>query len=217
MKFMDKVKIDDLEADKIYTTTDGKFFRICQVEYSASPREDAGLSSKFLTWEKDYDSPDKNRESFPEFARRIGADAGGDATLEKAIAALEANGNTALPVYALYHGGVNYSTNDFHDKWDSCPVGLIYCPRHSISGDDSEERKELSRQVDEYDAWANGLVYCVVLLNNHGEPIDKSAEHIVPYGSWHEHLVEMMEDVGIQTTPEDEFHEAEVKASVVLK
>ena len=72
-----------------------------------------------------------------------------------------------LPLYLYDHSGITISTTPFSCPWDSGQVGIIYttdshleemgCPKY----DDAQLKEILVNEVDVYDRYLRGDVYCV--------------------------------------------------------
>ena len=67
------VKLEDLELNTIYKDIHGQFFKFFYDDNTDSPRNDTNVAT-VLTWERDYDSPDKNNDTLEEFAEKHGVD-----------------------------------------------------------------------------------------------------------------------------------------------
>ena len=61
-------------------------------------------------------------------------------------------------LYLYEHSGTVLAAHPFSDTWDFCPVGFAYARFGSSAGLDM-----LARELEEYNAWANGETYCYAL------------------------------------------------------
>ena len=97
------VKLDELELDTIYKDNRGNFFKFFYDEDSESPRLDDNVAT-ILTWERNYNSPDENDDTFEEFAEKHGVDVSQECNLDSVMGAMRKEGYYVVPVYALRHG-----------------------------------------------------------------------------------------------------------------
>lgn len=211
------VKIEDLEIGTIYKDNRNHFFKLFYDEYSDSPRcEFSENLSTILTWEDDYDSPDENPDTIEEFAKKHGVDVSQEWHLDDLLSAMRKEGYYVVPVYALHHGVSHYSINDFHDKWDSGVVGIAFCNRQdSLIDNDDYFRRVIDQQVKEYDAWLNGEIYGITLLDRVEEVLDESWGYMEPEEGRAKMLKDMLYCVGVDI--QDEYQPAVREVSVVLK
>lgn len=213
---MNHVKVNDLETDRLYADDNGRFFRIYQVEEAPNPREDEDNVATLFTWEEDFFSIDKREISLKKFAKKQGVDVSKPFGCEDLVRAMKKNGYAALPIYALYHGDVHYSTNDFRDEWDSCPVGVGFCKMtNGTSAEESWMKEEIEREVEEYDAWANGQTYDLAVFDEHEHLIGNAGGRIILDRDREREIKRMILDAGIGLQPE--YREAEREISVTLK
>lgn len=204
-------KLEDLEVETLYKDNNGRFFKLFYDEYAESPRLDDNAAT-ILTWERDYDSPDENNDTFEEFAEKHGVDISQKWDLHSVMDAMEEEGYYVLPIYALHHGVSHYSIHDFHDSWDSCVVGIAFCERQN---NDDYLRMIIDREVKRYDAWVNGEVYGIALFNQKEEQLDESCGHLWLDDNKIETLKDMVSDVGVDI--QDEYQTAVREVSVTLK
>jgi len=114
-------------------------------------RRDWDNLGTFITWDRGYNSPDKNEFDSPEVFMEWWNEVGHNGVL--------------LPVFKFEHSGVKYSTRPFNDPWDSGQVGFIYALGETLEFNgfyptDKERATEVLRsEVDTYSQWANGEVY----------------------------------------------------------
>ena len=214
------VKLEDLEIGTIYKDNRNHFFKLFYDEYSDSPRSSQSEFSEniatILTWEDDYDSPDENDDTFEGFAEKHGVDISKPWNLDSVMEAMRKEGYYVVPVYALHHGVSHYSIYDFHDRWDSCVVGVAFCKKQKgLPDNDDYFRKVIDREVKEYDAWLNGEIYGITLLSPKEETLDESWGYMEPEEGRAEMLKDMLCCVGINI--QDEYQPAVREVSVVLK
>lgn len=209
------VKLDDLELDTIYKDNSGRFFKLFYDEYSEFPRLDDNVVT-ILTWERDYSSPDENRDTFKEFAEKHGVDVSQKWNLDSVMDAMREEGYYVVPVYALHHGDSHYSINDFNDPWDSGVVGIAFCKKQKGLPDNDEYlRSIIDREVKTYDAWVNGEIYGIDLLGQDATVLDTSAGYMMSYENRIEVLKDMLSSVGVDI--QDEYQLATREVSVSLK
>jgi hypothetical protein len=80
-----------------------------------------------------------------------------------------------LPLYLMDHSGLSMSTTSFGCRWDSGRVGVIYTTAKRLT----EIGVELARaaeclvaEVDDYDRFLRGEIYCFVIEDRHGNVVD---------------------------------------------
>lgn len=208
-------KLDELEVDTIYKDNSGRFFKLFYDEHSESPRLDDNVAT-ILTWERDYDSPDENNDTFEEFAEKHGVDVSKKWDLDSVMEAMRKEGYYVVPVYALHHGVSHYSTHDFHDQWDSGVVGIAFCKKQEGLPDNNDYlRMIIDREVKMYDAWANGEIYGIALLSQDETVLDESTGYMMQYENRAETLKDMLSSVGVNI--QNEYQPATRKVSVILK
>ena len=113
-----------------------------------NPRENNNLG-KMACWHRRYNLGDKNPYENPS-----------DFLTE----AKKKKFSIVKKLYLLDHSGLTVSTQDFNDKWDSGPVGFIYCTKQDIIKEygkcDTETLKladqRLESEVKEYDSYLQG-------------------------------------------------------------
>ena len=81
----------------------------------------------------------------------------------------------SLPVYMYDHGGISISTGSFNDSWDSGQLGFIYISKEQIRKEynwkiitkkrKTEIEKYLNNEIEEYNNYLTGEVYCYVICN----------------------------------------------------
>lgn len=87
-----------------------------------------------------------------------------------------------LPLYLLDHSGLFLSTESFHDPWDSGQIGWIWASLKSIREEygwknvTQKRRKavlgRLQAEVNEYNQWLTGDVYCFEIFDAAGDGVD---------------------------------------------
>ena len=209
------VKLDDLELDTIYKDNRGNFFKFFYDEDSESPRSCDNVAT-ILTWERNYNSPDENDDTFEEFAEKHGVDVSQEWNLDSVMDAMREEGYYVVPVYALHHSVSHYSTHDFHDPWDSGVAGIAFCKKQKgLPDDDDCLRTIIDQEIKEYDAWVNGEIYGVALLSQNARVLDENAGYLMLDDNRTETLKDMLFAVGVDI--QDEYQLATLEVSVVLK
>ena len=209
------VKLEDLEVDTIYKDNNGRFFKLFYDEYSESPRLYDNVAT-ILTWERNYNSPDENDDTFKEFAKKHGVDVSKEWNLGSVVDAMREEGYYAVPVYALHHGVSHYSTHDFHDPWDSGVAGIAFCKKQKGLPDNNDYlRSIIDEEIKVYDAWVNGEIYGIALLGQDATVLDESVGYMMPYENRIEVLKDMLSSVGVDI--QDEYQLATREVSVSLK
>ena len=210
------IKLEDLEVETIYKDEHGQFFKFFYDDSADSPRNDTDVAT-ILTWERDYDSPDENNNTFEEFAEKHGVDVSKKWDLDSVMDAMREEGYYVVPVYALHHSVSHYSTHDFHDPWDSGVAGIAFCKKQKgLPDDDDYLRTIIDQEIKEYDAWVNGEIYGVARLDKTGDIVDETTGWLIPGDSNRtETFKEMLSTIGIDV--QDEYQPAVRKVSVILK
>ena len=210
------IKLEDLEVETIYKDEHGQFFKFFYDDSTDSPRNDTNVAT-ILTWERDYDSPDENNNTFEEFAEKHGVDVSKKWDLDSVMDAMREEGYYVVPVYALHHSVSHYSTHDFHDPWDSGVAGIAFCKKQKgLPDDDDYLRTIIDQEIKEYDAWVNGEIYGVVRLDKTADIVDETTGWLIPGDrNRTETFKEMLSTIGIDV--QDEYQPAVRKVSVILK
>ena len=210
------IKLEDLEVETIYKDEHGQFFKFFYDDSTDSPRNDTNAAT-ILTWERDYDSPDENNNTFEEFAEKHGVDVSKKWDLGSVMDAMREEGYYVVPVYALHHSVSHYSTHDFHDPWDSGVAGIAFCKKQKgLPDDDDCLRTIIDQEIKEYDAWVNGEIYGVARLDKTADIVDETTGWLIPGDSNRtETFKEMLSTIGIDV--QDEYQPAVRKVSVILK
>ena len=210
------VKLEDLELNTIYKDIHGQFFKFFYDDNTDSPRNDTNVAT-VLTWERDYDSPDENNDTFEEFAEKHGVDTSKKWDLDSIMEAMRKEGYYVVPVYALHHGVSHYSIDDFKDPWDSGVAGIAFCKKQKgLPDDDDYLRTIIDQEIKEYDAWVNGEIYGVARLDKTADIVDETTGWLIPGDSNRtETFKEMLSTIGIDV--QNEYQPAVRKVSVILK
>ena len=210
------VKLEDLELNTIYKDIHGQLFKFFYDDSTDSPRNDTNIAT-VLTWERDYDSPDENNDTFEEFAEKHGVDTSKKWDLDSIMEAMRKEGYYVVPVYALHHGVSHYSIDDFKDPWDSGVVGIAFCKKQEgLPDNDNYLRRIIDREVKTYDAWVNGEIYGVARLDKTEDIVDETTEWVILDGDNRtETFKDMLSTIGIDI--QDEYRPAVRKKSVILK
>ena len=209
------IKLEDLEVETIYKDEHGQFFKFFYDDSTDSPRNDTNVAT-ILTWERDYDSPDENNNTFEEFAEKHGVDVSKKWDLDSVMDAMREEGYYVVPVYALHHSVSHYSTHDFHDPWDSGVAGIAFCKKQKgLPDDDDYLRTIIDQEIKEYDAWVNGEIYGVARLDKTADIVDETTGWIPGDSNRTETFKEMLSTIGIDV--QDEYQPAVRKVSVILK
>ena len=211
----DMVKLEDLEVDTIYKDNSGHFFKLFYDKYSESPRLDDNAAT-ILTWERNYNSPDENNNTFEEFAEKHGVDVSKKWDLDSVMEAMRKEGYYVVPVYALHHGVSHYSTHDFHDPWDSGVAGIAFCKKQKgLPDDDDYLRRIIEDEIKEYDAWVNGEVYGIMLLDKNEGALDQTTNWVMLDEEKTDTLKNML--LSVEVDIQDEYQKAVRETSVTLK
>ena len=210
------VKLEDLELNTIYKDIHGQLFKFFYDDSTDSPRNDTNIAT-VLTWERDYDSPDENNDTFEELAEKHGVDTSKKWDLDSIMEAMRKEGYYVVPVYALHHGVSHYSIDDFKDPWDSGVVGIAFCKKQEgLPDNDNYLRRIIDREVKTYDAWVNGEIYGVVRLDKTEDIVDETTEWVILDGDNRTEIYkDMLSTIGIDI--QDEYQPAVRKVSVILK
>lgn len=166
------------------TSQDGRYRIVAEQDpHPTNPREWDNFGT-MVCWHQHYmlgdEQPKRSAEDWERaFARKLEGD-----TYEAEIWEREATRQEVwefineraivMPLYLYEHSVVSISTRTFHGRaqhalWDSGQVGWIYVTHEDVEaeyGDLSEEsldraRELLSAEVDTYDMYVRGEVYCV--------------------------------------------------------
>lgn len=139
----------------------GYIISIEQEDYVENPREWYDHIGKMICWHRRYNLGDKHYYTDPtDFTDDI-----------------KESENIILPIYLYDHSGISISTSSFHDVWDSGQVGFIYMTKTRAEnewGDCSLEEREkraikcLESEVEEYDQYLRGDVYCFTISTRRG-------------------------------------------------
>ena len=211
----DMVKLEDLEVDTIYKDNSGHFFKLFYDKYSESPRLYDNVAT-ILTWERNYNSPDENDDTLNEFAKKHGVDIFHEWNMDSVMDAMRKEGYCVVPVYALHHGVSHYSSYDFHDPWDFGVVGIAFCKKQKGRYDNDDLlRRIIEDEIKEYDAWVNGEVYGIMLLDKNEGVLDQTTNWVMLDEEKTDTLENML--LSVEVDIQDEYQKAVRETSVTLK
>ncbi len=159
--------------------------RIERDDSPESPREWGNLGT-FLTWQRRYNSPDKNDYSDPRSCMESLAydytDRNTYDMTDKQIQRIVEKHYIILPVYVYEHSSIAFSVHSFSDPWDSGQAGFIYVSKEDARKEYGVKRltakvrakveKVLESEVEVYGQWVNGDVWGFVLEDDKGDTID---------------------------------------------
>lgn len=145
--------------------------------YPESPRKCYDFNSTFITFERDYSSPDHNEfETWTDMMKHFKTEYTGnrredlDNLQENALK----QGYILMPVWKYEHGGVAYAAADGNpfpdDGWDSGVCGVIYEKRNRRNIE--QVREQLVKEVEEYNNWLNEPTYEITEYDRYGEVVD---------------------------------------------
>ena len=107
-------------------------------------------------------------------------DRGHGLTVEEAMKLSDREDVVSLPLYLYDHSGITMNTTGFSCPWDSGQVGFIYVTKEKIQKEYGVKRvskkiierikKYLIGEVEIYDSFIRGEVYCYV--------VEKDGEHV---------------------------------------
>lgn len=89
-----------------------------------------------------------------------------------------------LPLFLYDHSGLTMNTTGFSCPWDTSQVGIIYMDKHTVCkeygalSDETKERakKLLVSEVETYDHYLRGNVYCTSYYKDQGDDHDYGDE-----------------------------------------
>ena len=171
----------NLEVGNFYLLENGNILGIEQDYDTTTGPRDWDHDSKFITFERDYDSPDENPfKTWDDMLKNFGVkwDEDKKRDMYSELAQLEekalTKGIVILPVWKYDHSGVSYKAaerNPFPDqRWDSGLAGVIYEKRDRRNIDQVKDM--LKAEVNEYDQWQRGDIYRFTEYDKHGDYID---------------------------------------------
>lgn len=166
-----------------------------------NPREYGDYESKFITWSRNYHSPDKNPFcEWKDMMKYFGAKYTGHMRndLDSLMSAALKKGYVLLPVWKYEHGNIAYqaaphypflsdgfvaTTPGYEGGWDGGLSGVIYTKRNRRNIE--KVMDQLHQEVEEYTAYVNAECYrlsiydkegymCDSISNLYGESTDKS-------------------------------------------
>ncbi len=77
-----------------------------------------------------------------------------------------------LPLYLYDHSGITMSTKPFSCPLDSGQVGIIYVKKGTEGFSDEDLRSNMKAEVEEYNNFITGNVWCYTIENSQGEYLD---------------------------------------------
>jgi hypothetical protein len=134
----------------------GLTINIVQDEDPQNPREEDCNVGKMVCFHKRYTLGDKDH----------GFKQSDYSTWAELRAAIETDNDVAvcLPIYMYDHSGITINTTGFSCPWDSGQIGFIFCTNKQVreewSGDNERAAKYLVGEVETYDQFLRGDVYC---------------------------------------------------------
>lgn len=128
--------------------------------------------------------------------------------------------NVILPLYLYDHSGITMNTSGFYCPWDSGQVGYIYISNEAIRKEYEVKRispqlrekviKYLTGEVETYDQFIRGDVYCYCIEDADGEHLDSCCGF---YGT--EHIEEqVMDQITYYKEQERKEHQEQVKTYI---
>ena len=130
--------------------------------------------------------------------------------------AMRKEGYCVVPVYALHHGVSHYSSHDFHDPWDYGVVGIAFCKKQKgLYDNDDLLRRIIEDEIKEYDAWVNGEVYGIMLLDKNEGVLDQTTNWVMLDEEKTDTLKNML--LSVEVDIQDEYQKAVRETSVTLK
>ena len=144
-----------------------------------NPRDDDdGNLGYFITVEKNRYSPDKN-ETLENIVKTTGDEVESQEDHKNAIMR-EIEAYTKEKVVAIYpivryeHGGVVYKLGTMHGfDYSNCGFYIITDKTQKANGSKKKDfEKVIKAELDMYNKYINGDVYCFILYDNEGDMID---------------------------------------------
>jgi len=165
------------------TTTEKPCLEIVFDQYAESPRKHNDNLGYFITCERNYNSPDDNRE-LESLIKNTG-DEGENAEehIEKIKTEMEANGYGKVlaiyPVYKYEHGGVVYRRGTAHGfDYSNCGFYIVTDKTAEVLGITPKDfEKVIDAELETYNKWANGEVYAWTLYDENGEIVDGGGDY----------------------------------------
>lgn len=154
------------------------FFEFEETECLENPRKDVGYDSTFITFERNYYSPDKNPfENWEEMMKHFKTEFTGNR--KKDLESLQVNalkhGFVLMPVWKYEHSGRTYAAADRNpfpdDGWDSGVCGVIYEKRNRRNIE--VVRNALKNQVKEHHRYVNNEgIFIISQYDKNGDVLD---------------------------------------------
>lgn len=151
------------------------------------------MENKELSYEIDYDNYAENPRSWDNLGTMVcfhnrydlgdkhyysQEDYNSWEELESAIIGSE-NVHTILPLYLYDHSGITMNTSGFSCRWDSGQVGFIFITIDKVISEGFDNSKDLFKvqdyligEVETYDKYLTGEVYCYRIKDSNGEILD---------------------------------------------
>ena len=141
------------------------------------PSADDGALGIKVSWADKYRFGDIHPDVEPvEYLRSLAVEAGlmneddeGEFRCGALLTLLIGSGEfVILPLYALNHGGITFSTKSFRDPWDSGQVGWVYTTRERADScgsiwDEEKIRKVLEDEVEAYNRYLTTEAFVVAI------------------------------------------------------
>ncbi len=169
-----------MKTYKYTRTTDEPRLLIGHDEFTESPRLNDCNLGYFITVDSNYHSPDQH-EDLEAIVKATGDEAEDQADHIKRI---KEEYNQALPqddkVLAIFpivkyeHSGVSYSLGTVHN-WDYSNNGFYIITKKTLAevGTPKKDWEDVIKmELNEYNHYANGELYCFTLFNKNGEQVD---------------------------------------------
>ena len=148
---------------------DGYTISIYYDEYPENPRQCNDYLCEIICWHDKYDLGDRT-------VRR--------GEMAEVLNTYRSDKYFNRPVHLYDHGGITMSLESFGCPWDSGQVGFIACDKKKamevfpeLSHDKLQDhilRRVMVAEVEEYDQYLRGDIYCFVIRKDDDEDIEES-------------------------------------------
>ncbi len=146
-------------------------------EFADSPRENSNIG-KFITQERNRVSPDNDTYLYNLMIETASVASSREDHLERLYKAIDYP-ILIVPICRYEHSGVKYMTG-FHHGWDYSNCGFYFITVETFTSifpdkcnpDETELLKIVESEIDTYNKYLNGDVYCFTLFNDEGEKVD---------------------------------------------